>query len=77
MTSPKLKISLLAAVCAGTSPCLFIYALLLGLLNAAQATSHTHGPFWFVLWMVSPYAAYIPFILLHRLDDAGLVEVCD
>ena len=77
MTSPKLKISLLAAVCAGTSPFLFSSAILLGLFNAAQASSHTHGPFWFVLWMVSPYAAYIPMWLLHRLDDEGVVEVVE
>ena len=77
MTSPKLKISLLAAVCAGTSPFLFSSAILLGLFNAAQASSHTHGPVWFVLWMLSPYAAIPLMWLLHRLDDSGLVEVCD
>lgn len=77
MTSPKIKISLAAMVLVGASPCLFISALLLGLLNAAQATSHTHGPVWFVLWMVSPYAAILPMWLLHRLDDEGVVEVID
>lgn len=77
MRPPKIKISLAATVLVAMSPFLLTSVMLLGLLNAAQVTSHEHGPVWFVLWMLSPYAAIAPFYLLHRLDDAGLVEVCD
>lgn len=44
---------------------------------AAAASQTAHSGLLLAMWMVSPYAGIIPFLLLHRLDDAGLVEVCD
>lgn len=77
MTSPKIKISLAAAVLAAMSPFVFLSVALCGLVNAAAASQTAHSGLLLTMWMVSPYAAYIPFILLHRLDDAGLVEVVE